>query len=83
MDKYQTMIAVLGAVVTILSSVGGAWMAVKTLLARHDEKIDRIERDIDEMRVDRKSIDTDLKSIFRLISKMDKTLGILEERTKR
>ena len=82
MEMTQLIIAIIGGVVTIVASIGGAWVAVKTLLAIHNEKIGRMEKDISEMKDERKAIDTELKSIFRVISKIDKTLAAIDERTK-
>jgi prefoldin subunit 5 len=81
--ETPTIIALISEIVTVIVAIGGSWVAVKTLLARHDEKIDRIEKDIDEIKEERKSIDQDLKNIFRLISKIDKNVAVIEERTKK
>ena len=79
MENYPKYIA---EIVTIVVAIGGTWVAVKTLLARHDEKLYRIEKDIDELKDERKEIHNDLKNLTQLMNKIYAKVGVLDERTK-
>ena len=83
MDKVQIATSIITGIVVIIVSIGGAWIAVKTLLATHEEKIDRIEKDIEEMKSDRKIFHSELKELSVVLNKIYTKVEVLDERTKR
>ena len=82
-DIINVVFALIGGITTVIVSIGGAYMAVKTILTKHDEKIDRIEQDIFEIKEERKEIHKDMKDMLQLMNKMYSKIGVLDERTKK
>lgn len=74
---------IVGILSTVSVAVGGAWVVVKVLLAKHDEKLDRIEKDIEEIKEERKQIHLDMKDMITLLNKVYSKVGVLDERTKK
>ena len=81
-DMISLIIGVVGILATVFVAIGGAWVVVKVLLATHNEKIDRVEKDIVEIKEERKEIHTDMKAMLALMNKMYSKVGVLDERTK-
>jgi hypothetical protein len=71
------------AITTVIVSVGGAYVVIKTLLTKHEEKIGRIEQDIVEIKEERKQIHIDMKDMLTLLNKVYSKVGVLDERTKK
>jgi hypothetical protein len=71
MDKINVWLVLVGTVVTITASIGGSYVTTKVNLAVHAQEIEALKR--------RQDI-TDKK--LELLYKIDKTVAVIEERTK-
>lgn len=74
----------IGALVTILVSIGGAYLTIRLTLVKHDEKIDQIKAELDDIKENRetdfKELRHDIKSIVSSISDIKIDLATLRER---
>lgn len=86
MDKFEFAIYIIGAIVTIVSSIGGSFVAVKVTLTKHDEKIQQVKEELDEIKTNRESdfkeLRSDIKHIYQSIAELSKNVAVLTERIK-
>lgn len=74
--KISLIAGILGGIVTIITSVGGAYMTTKVTLARHDIEIIYIKNQLKEVEIIQKE---DTKILMRI----EKAVAVIEERTKK
>ena len=80
-------LSLLISIATIFSSVIGAYLTLKTTLVKHEEKIDSIKSELDDIKEKRESdfteIRNDLKGIYKGINEIAIKVSVLEERIKK
>ena len=80
-------LSLLISIATIFSSVVGAYLTLKTTLVKHEEKIDSIKSELDDIKEKRESdfteIRNDLKGIYKGINEIAIKVSVLEERIKK
>ena len=81
-DTINIVFMAVGIFSTVIIAIGGAWVVVKVLLAKHDGKLDHIEKSIEEIKEERKGINDDIKKMFVLMNKINTTVAVMDERTK-
>ena len=74
-SKINIVSGLIGAVATIITSVGGAYVTTKVTLARHDLKIEHLEYAV-------KKIEINIDSNTDILNRIDKSVAVIEERTK-
>lgn len=67
--KISLISGIIGGVVTIITSVGGAYMTTKLTLAKHDFEIEALK--------------TVTKGNSEILHRIDKSVAVIEERTKK
>lgn len=86
MNSLVLIVELIGAIVTICASIGGAYLTIRIVLVKHGERIDTIKNEIEEIKQNRESdfreLRDDMKKIFKSISSVERHLAVLEERTK-
>jgi hypothetical protein len=73
--KINLVSGLIGAVATIVTSVGGSYVTTKVTLARHDLKIETLEKKMEK-------VETEINNNTELLIRIDKSVAIIEERTK-
>ena len=73
--RINTITAIIGGFVTIITSVGGSYMTTKITLARHDLKINNLEEKVSK-------IDNVIERNTDILNRIDKSVAVIEERTK-
>ena len=81
-DLMNLVVSGIRVLSSVFVAIVGAWVVVKVLLAKHDEKLDRIEKDIEEIKDERKQMHQDTREMVKLLNKVYSKVGVLEERTK-
>jgi prefoldin subunit 5 len=73
--KKEISLIIIGAVVTILVSIGGSYITTRTVVAVHEERLNNLEKA--DSRFEQK-----LDKHTEILNRVDRTTAILEERTK-
>jgi RNA binding exosome subunit len=73
--KINLASGLIGAIATIITSVGGSYVTTKVTLARHDLKIETLENKMEKL-------ESNINSNKELLIRIDKSVAIIEERTK-
>lgn len=74
--KKEIQLIIIGAIVTIVVSVGGSYVTTQVVLAVHEQRIKALEDSFPklEQKVDKQ---TDI------LNRVDKTVAVINERTKK
>jgi hypothetical protein len=83
LNTFNLIIGVLGGVVTIIASVGGSYVTTQVVLARHDERIRANSNKIENLQIEDKEINEKVDKQLEILMKIDKTIAVIEERTKK
>jgi uncharacterized membrane protein (DUF106 family) len=83
LNTFNLIIGVLGGIVTIIASVGGSYVTTQVVLARHDERIRANSNKIENLQIEDKEINEKVDKQLEILMKIDKTIAVIEERTKK
>jgi hypothetical protein len=76
LNTFNLIIGILGGIVTIIASVGGSYVTTQVVLARHDERINTLE-------VKQSNMDIKVDKLTEILTRVDKAVAVIEERTKK
>ena len=75
LNTFNLILGIVGGIVTIVASIGGSYVTTQIVLARHDERIKVNTTAIRE-------VESAMDEQLLILHKIDKAVGVIEERTK-
>jgi hypothetical protein len=73
--KKEISLIIIGAIVTILVSIGGSYITTQVVLAVHEQRIQTLEHNYNKL-------DNKVDKQTEILNRVDKTTAIINERTK-
>lgn len=83
LNLFNLIIGVLGGIVTIIASIGGSYVTTQVVLARHDERLKTLEIKATKINNRIEKQDSRIDKQLEILMKIDKTVAVIEERTKK
>ena len=83
LNTFNLILGIVGGVVTIIASIGGSYVTTQVVLARHDERLKILETKTTKIndRIEKQNERIDKQ--MDILMKIDKTVAVIEERTKK
>ena len=83
LNLFNLIIGIVGGIVTITASIGGAYVTTQVVLAKHEEQLKGHDKDIVELKSDaQKAREKDSRQM-EVLMEIRTTVAVINERTKK
>lgn len=82
LNTFNLILGVIGAIVTIVSSIGGSYVTTQITLTRHDERIKSLETKYTNTNIRIDATNSKVDKYLELLQDIRESVAVIEERTK-